>query len=114
MKRALLVLPILALLVALLLLLHHRTQEASGPARPESGSADVAMPTASADHDHSALPAPRPVDPTLTGAVRFIVTGVGQPLKAAKITAQKDGTPDFMKFTTEADGTQLLRGMPAV
>jgi hypothetical protein len=115
MKRALLVLPILALLIGLLLFLLRRTREESGPAPAESGAADIAIPSVSAHHDHAVFPdAPMPLDPTLTGAVKFIVTARGQPLQNVKITAQKDGTPDFMKFTTEADGTQLLRGMPAV
>jgi hypothetical protein len=114
MKRALLLLPILALLIGLVLFLVHRGQEGAGPARTGSGAGDVAIPTASADHDHSAPETPRPVDPSLSGAVKFVITSRGQPVKNAKITAQKDGTPDFMKFTTDAEGTQLLRGMPAV
>jgi hypothetical protein len=114
MKRALLVLPILALLVALLLVLFHRSQESSAPDLPEPGGGAAAIPTAAADHNHAAPVAPPAADPTQAGAVKFIVTGAGQPLKGVKITAQKDGTPDFMKFTTEDDGTQLLRGMPTV
>ena len=114
MKRALLVLPVLALLVALLLFLFHRSPESSGPGRLETAGAAAAIPSAAADHGHSAPEVPRAPDPTQTGAVKFIVTGGGQPLKGAKITAQKDGSPDFMRFTTEEDGTQLLRGMPTV
>jgi hypothetical protein len=114
MKRALLLLPVLALLIGLLLFLLRPSQEGSGPGRSGPDSVEAAIPSASADHDHASPAAPRPVDPSLTGAIKFVITSQGQPVKDAKITAQKDGTPDYMKFTTEADGTQLLRGMPAV
>jgi hypothetical protein len=114
MKRALLVLPVLALLIGLLLFLLRPSQNGPGPNRAEAVGADVALSPAHADHEHAPPAAPKPLDPSLTGAVKFFVTAQGQPLKDAKITAQKDGTPDFMRFTTEADGTQLLRGMPAV
>jgi hypothetical protein len=113
MKRALIVLPLLAILLGLLLFVLHRTQGPNAPARATAGAGDTAEspPTAETKKPFAAS---NVVDPTLTGAVRFIVTHRGQPIKDVTITAQKEGTPDFMKFKTEPDGTQLLRGMPAV
>jgi len=114
MKRALIVLPLLALLLGLLLFILHRSQGGAGPLSPTSANGE----TTTHSHDHaSETKEPLPPAPAVeggTGGFRFIVTSDGRPVKDAKITVQKQGTPDLMTFMTEADGTRLLLALPAV
>jgi len=62
---------------------------------------------------------PAPVDPQLPlpdsepGIIRFAITLRGQPAGGVPITVIQSGEDRHMIFKTEADGTQLLRGLPA-
>jgi len=116
MKRALLiVLPLLAALVGLILFVLHGAPGMAGPSRsPSDGGGSKPVVENTSSTPKPATPAPKAPDPTLTGAVKFFVTYRGQAIKDAKITAQKEGTSEFMTFRTEPDGTQLLKGMPTV
>src|SRR5205814_2191961 len=94
-------------------LMVHRATSGSDPAHPEKPPAEPA------DHSHSAEARPgAPTVPTAepvqgaTGTLKFAVVCDGRPVKDAKIIVQRQGTPDFMTFGTEPDGTQLLRGLP--
>jgi hypothetical protein len=113
MKRTLIVLPLLAILLGLLLFVLHRSRVEFGPAKASAGTSAAPDPSPAAESKKPAE-VPKAPDPTLTGAVKFIVTHRGQPLKNVDITAQKEGTPDFMKFKTKPDGTEFLYGLPAV
>jgi hypothetical protein len=113
MKRALIVLPLLALLLGLVLFLLHRSQAGLPLFRPATGGSET-------PHSHEAEAKPSPTAATAapvdgaTGGIKFIVTCDGRPVKDAKITVQKQGTPELMTFQTEADGTRVLLGLPAV
>lgn len=113
MKRALTVLPFLALLFGLALFLFRRDGALSSPPRTANPPPPVgAPPVPNAPHAHThgpAVPPPASKDP---GTIRFVVTMRGQPAAGVPILVNQAGTGQHMNFTTEADGTQLLRGLP--
>lgn len=116
MKRVLLLIPLLVLAGALLFfVLHRQGIRPGGPSKTSPAGAE-SSPSAGAGPSKAAPPAPPPATDLgdLAGSIRFTVTANNQPLQGAKITVQKSGTPDFMKFMTEADGTQFLYGLPPV
>lgn len=113
MKRALTVLPLVALAVGVALFLFRsapRSQPAPTTAPALAGA--VGHPPSPAPAGAPSLPAPASPGEADGGAIRFILTMRGQPAPGALITVRKSGTSEFRKFGSEADGTQLLQGLP--
>jgi protocatechuate 3,4-dioxygenase beta subunit len=112
MKRTLILLPLVALALGLLLFLLRRPEALSILSRPPQ-----AAPQQPETHVHgpsqAPAPAPEPVIPgDKSGSIRFTIMTGGQPVTDSKITVQRSGSTDFMVFSTEKDGTQILRGLP--
>ncbi len=112
MKRTLIALPLLALLLGLAVYFARKpapppepvppgAQAAISKTAPSTSTPDPKAPT-------STFPATAPM-----GALRFVVLMRGKPSPDALLTVQKAGTSEFMKFKTEADGTQFLHGLTA-
>jgi hypothetical protein len=112
MKRALIVLPLFAIILALAAWLLRRP--GSDPFTPKPAPAAPVAPTAH-PHDHELPKAPLPAFPpdAAPGALHFVVTMRGQPVAGARIIVHQVGVDRNASFQTEADGTQLLKGLPA-
>lgn len=114
MKRALTALPLLALLLGLALFLWRRGGTPFGPTSHSGTSLPSETNPAGASGPSKAPDAP-PKDPAQEqepGAIRFVITLRGQPAAGVPITVMQSGVDKHMKFKAEADGTQLLRGLP--
>jgi hypothetical protein len=114
MKRALKVLPLLALALIVGALLLRRPLGS-----PDPKSAPPATPQESPSSQAPVLPSGVKIAPpgapsaSVTGSLRFAITMRGQPATDARIYVQRAGTQEFMNFKTEPDGTQLLHGLTA-
>ncbi|MBV8881149.1 MAG: carboxypeptidase regulatory-like domain-containing protein [Planctomycetaceae bacterium] len=113
MKRALTILPFLALALGLGLFLLRRSDprpasEAHNPAKtPEAPPAAPPAPGAP-----SAPPREFTSPEASNGTIRFTVTYLGRPAAGADISVLKAGSGERMDFKTEPDGTQILRSLP--
>src|SRR5436190_628526 len=113
MKRALTALPFLALLLGLALFLFRR----DGALSPPPGPGTLPAPSTSAPQPPKdpAKPAPAadPRPPSQEpGAIHFIITLRGHPAAGVPIVVKQSGSGTVMNFKAEADGTQLLKGLP--
>lgn len=115
MKRALLLLPLIALVAGMLILLLRGRLGISGPSSNPAASggtvesANPGSPRPATGGAAAPLPAPAPG----TAQIQFTVTSRGVPLEKAKIIVQKQGTDAFNTYTTDAKGSLLLLGLPA-
>jgi hypothetical protein len=114
MKRALIALPLVALILGLLLFLLRRPEGLAILSRSSAGSKSHETQPGSPQVPArpSSFVSSDPVENT--GALKFTITSKGRPVTDSKITVQRAGTNDFMVIATESDGTQLLRGLPPV
>ena len=114
MKRALTTLPLLALLLGLALFLWRRAGTPAEPAAHSGTSVPAESPSGSASAPSRTTDAPpkASVPEQEQGAIRFVITLRGQPAAGVPITVMQSGVDSHMKFKAEADGTQLLRGLP--
>src|SRR5579859_4432109 len=111
MKRALTALPLLALLLGLALFLFRRSETPPGPGSRPAPSPSIPSPSPEASRPAPAEAKVPPPDPE-PGMIRFAITLRGQPAGGVPLTVIQSGEDRHMVFKTEADGTQLLRGLP--
>jgi hypothetical protein len=115
MRRALLLLPLLAVAAGVFFWLHRGAtpQQPSHAGPAADPCCDPAAPAAATRPAASGpVTAPTPASPTLA-QIHFTVTSLGLPLENAKIVVQKQGTDYFMTFHTDAKGSVLLGGLPS-
>lgn len=112
-RRAALVLPLLlAALVGLLVAFWPRVRETLR-ARPEPSTSSAGS---SARPDPAAEPASRgpgeAAPPATAGSLQVSVTLDGLPLKGARVSVQREGTPMVREFVTGESGRREIQGMP--
>lgn len=114
MKRALVVVPLIALLLGLLVFFGRHWVAELRPGAKRTGPAAPADPSQSSSPAAPGAPSAEP-GPAIanTAQIQFTVTCRGLPVPNARIIVQKQGTDYFMKFNADAKGSLLLRGLPA-
>jgi uncharacterized GH25 family protein len=115
MKRLLAAVPLIALLLGLAVYIARKPALPSAPAQAPAGESKAplaSLPPVLSKPAPQQLPAATPSAPVALGAIRFVISMRGQPVSNAQITVQRGGTEEIRKFKPEADGTQLLQGLP--